>query len=467
MTRLFSPRLAGAALWVAALSVPAEIQVISEHRSETDGPPFRFSRVPPASDRDTASRAAFRLLLGEPDDNSGPLTVLHDGRLPAEPDEPAANFFFAAGTRGGLILVDFGSPTPLRYIATFSRHPSTRGPQRYELYGATGDESGFRLAPDETRALAELGWKHLASVNTRPSNGPGGGQHGVLITNPVGPLGPFRYLLFEIHTTDPAIPFGNTFYSEIDAVSADPDFVPNPPAAPAGPAPFTVRTPDGRYSFTLDLSRAPELESWARGTLVPVLLEWYPRLADLLPGQNFEPPREVRIVIRPGRGVAATSGTRITANARWIQRELEGEAVGALVHELVHVLQQYGRRPAGSAPPPGWLVEGIADYLRWFVFEPERHGADLVWLRQQRNVQLRHDAGYRISANFLDWVSRRYNRDLIRHLNAALREGRYEESLWSQWTGHTLQELAEQWRSETEKALAAPEPPPGPALEPR
>lgn len=449
-------RLAATAVGVATLWGRAEVQVITEHRSETDGPPLRFSRVPPANDRDTASRAAFRLLAGEPDDNSGPLSVLQDGRLPEQPDEPAANFFFAAGTRGGRILVDFGSPTPLRYITTYSRHPNTRGPQRYDLYGATGGEPRFDSSPGDTRTLAELGWTLLASVDTRPPEGPGGGSYGVLITNPVGPLGPFRYLLFDLHTTNPRIPFGNTFYSEIDAVSADPEFVPNPPATVSGPAPFTVQTPDGRYRFTLDLSQAPELEAWARTKLVPVLLEWYPRLADLLPGENFAPPPEVRIRIRPGRGVAATSGTRITANARWIQQELEGEAIGALVHELVHVLQQYGRRPPGSAQPPGWLVEGIADYFRWFVFEPERHGADLVWLRQQRNLQLRHDAGYRLSANFLDWVSRRYDRDLVRHLNAALREGRYEEALWSQRTGHTLQELAEQWRNETEKALTSP-----------
>lgn len=38
---------------------------------------------------------------------------------------------------------------------------------------------------------------------------------------------------------------------------------------------------------------------------------------------------------------------------------------GAIVHEMVHVVQQY--RGRGN---PGWLVEGIADYFRWFVYEP-------------------------------------------------------------------------------------------------
>jgi hypothetical protein len=31
-------------------------------------------------------------------------------------------------------------------------------------------------------------------------------------------LGTFRYLLFDVHRTESADPFGNTFFSEIDVV---------------------------------------------------------------------------------------------------------------------------------------------------------------------------------------------------------------------------------------------------------
>jgi len=444
-------------LVAAPLLTGRAAQVVVEHRPEDPNlPPFAFRRVPAPSATDTATKAAFRLLQGEADDNSGPLTVLHDGRIPTGPDEPQANFFFAAGTEGGRILVDFGQPTSLRYISTYSRHPNTRGPQVYTLYGARGDEPGFRRLADDRNPPERAGWTLIATLDTRPSGGPPGGQYGVLITNTNGAIGPFRYLLFDIRPTERDDPFGNTFFSEVDAVSVDPGFVPTPPAEPAGPEPFTVRTPDGRFAFTLDLSRAPELEPWIRQKLVPVILEWYPKLTEMLAVEGVEPPDHVRLVFRPGRGVAATSGTRIVANSRWIERERDGEAVGAIVHELVHVIQQYGRRPRSSAPPPGWLVEGIPDYLRWFVFEPQSHGADLVWLRRQRSPRLQHDAGYRISANFLDWVVRRHDPDLVRHLNAALRLGRYDPSFWKERTGHTLEELAETWRRETEQALAQP-----------
>ncbi|MCX7820005.1 MAG: basic secretory family protein [Kiritimatiellae bacterium] len=293
-------------------------------------------------------------------------------------------------------------------------------------------------------------------MDTRGVGAQKGGIYGVLVTNMSGgPLGRYRYLLFDVRATQAHHPFANTFYSEIDVQSAEPDFRAEFPAGVRGPDPFSVRTPDGQFTFAFDVRHAPELESWVRKRLSPAVVEWYPKLAEILHVENLAPPGHVQIILRPGRGVAATSGSRITANSRWIDRERNREAVGAIVHELVHVLQQYDHRPPGTPPPPGWLVEGIADYLRWFVVEPESHGADLIWLRRQQGVQLRHDAGYRISANFLDWVIRRHDPELIRHLNAALRMGRYEETLWEKWTGRTLEDLARAWRAETEQALRA------------
>src|SRR6185503_11535994 len=155
---------------------------------------------------------------------------------------------------------------------------------------------------------------------------------------------------------------------------------------------------------------------------------------------------------------AATSGTRVTANSDWLKRELKREAVGALVHEAVHVVQQYGwgRRTNSEAPRirvPGFLTEGIPDYIRWFLYEPESHGADLTWLRRQRNLNLRYDAGYRQSANFLNYVVETYDKGLITKLNAACRQRSYTEELWKTATGKTLQELADEWKTKTEKEL--------------
>ena len=42
-----------------------------------------------------------------------------------------------------------------------------------------------------------------------------------------------------------------------------------------------------------------------------------------------------------------------------------------MVHETTHVVQAYRR-----GARPGWLVEGISDYIRFFKFEPGKLGSD-------------------------------------------------------------------------------------------
>jgi hypothetical protein len=190
-----------------------------------------------------------------------------------------------------------------------------------------------------------------------------------------------------------------------------------------------------------------------------VLVAWYPKIVAMLPSDGFTPPRQFSVNIRPGQGVAATGGTRITANSAWLKRELTGEALGALVHEVVHVVQQYGGGRRGNPEavrPPGWLVEGIPDYIRWFLYEPESHGADLTWLQRQRNPSLRYDGGYRISANFLHYVVEHYDpqKKLIAKLNAACRQAKPTDPLWQECTGKPLSDLVEEWKSAVEKQLA-------------
>ena len=216
-----------------------------------------------------------------------------------------------------------------------------------------------------------------------------------------------------------------------------------------------VRTRDGACEISLDTSAAPELREWAAKKLSPALVEWYPKIAAMLPGDGFAAPKQISVIIKPGEGVAATSGTRITANSTWLKRELDHEAVGALVHELVHVVQHYNRDQPRANRPPGWLVEGLADYVRWFKFEPQNHGADLTWLRTQRGVTLDYNAGYRVTANFLDYVAQHHypGDSLIKQMNAASRQGKYTDALWQYYTGRTLAELNDEWKVATLKKL--------------
>jgi hypothetical protein len=158
--------------------------------------------------------------------------------------------------------------------------------------------------------------------------------------------------------------------------------------------------------------------------------------------------------------VAATGGTNVTVNSAWLKNELNREGVGAILHEEVHVVQQYGwgrRHTTDFKPSPGWLTEGIPDYIRWFQYEPQSHGADAIWMKARRNLNLNFDGMYRITANFLNYVVEKYDKDksLITKLNAACRQGKYSADLWQSSTGKSLTELNDEWKTTTEKEVAA------------
>jgi hypothetical protein len=364
--------------------------------------------------------------------------------------------FFQAGSAGGRLVVDLGEVRSVRQINTYSWHPAVRGPQCYTLFASDGASSAFQARPARTMDPASNGWTKLAAVDTKPQDGDPGGQHGVSVTaeEPGALLGSYRYLLFDILRTGLDARFDQTFFTEFDVLGTGPAEAVSLAAAEAEPIEFA--TGDGRYQFTMEMSAAPDLAAWAERELAPVVREWYPKIVALLPSEGFEAPDRVTIRFRTNMGgtPASASGNRVNCNAGWFRRNLQGEARGSVVHEMVHVVQQYGR--ARRANPnatrtPGWIVEGIPDYIRWFLYEPETRGAEIT----RRNLErARYDASYRITGNFLDWVVTTFDRDLVRNLNAAAREGNYRESLWETWTGQRLETLGTQWREGHVKRLA-------------
>ena len=446
--------VAGACLLLLEPVSNAEVRVAVEQRAE--GAEFKFKSIPAPANNDAATQARFTLLDGERDPNGGELDVLHDGRIPAEEDQPAHNFFFRAGTDGGRVRIDLGSVISVKQVNTYSWHPGARAPQVYKLYGADGAAEGFNAAPRKETSPPSCGWKLVASVDTRPKVGDPGGQHGVTLSDPIaGALGSYRFLLFDIERTEGRDDFGNTFYSEIDVIDAQ-----GPPPASAGTGDgekilksFAVE--GGKYQFTIDASAAPDLLGWADKELRPVIQEWYPKLVAMLPSEGFQAATNVTLRFRNDMGgtPAAAGGGRISMNSGWFRKELKREARGSVVHEMVHLVQNYGaaRRTNPSATrAPGWLVEGIADYIRWFLYEPETKGAEIT----ERNLaRAKYDASYRITGNFLNWVVQTYDQEIVRKLNAAAREGKYTEQLWKESTGKTLPDLGEEWKQANEARL--------------
>lgn len=198
----------------------------------------------------------------------------------------------------------------------------------------------------------------------------------------------------------------------------------------------TVAKFSAPVEFVVDVSDAPEMADWA-DTAVKACERAYPMICEELKSDGFQPPNIIHIRLKSDyNGVAEASGTRITGSVRFFKAHPDD--IGAMVHETAHVVQRY--RGRGN---PGWLVEGVADYIRFFRFEPGNIGR----IDPKRS---HYNNSYRVTAAFLDFLCRTYDQSIVLDLNAMMREGRYDESFFEKRTGKTLPELDEQWRATLE-----------------
>ena len=158
---------------------------------------------------------------------------------------------------------------------------------------------------------------------------------------------------------------------------------------------------------TVDCSDAPESEKWAQNA-ARVAEEQFPVLVELLDGEGFVPAKEVKLVFKKMKGVAHASGTTITISAEWIEKNPDD--IGMVVHELVHVVQAYKHRV------PGWITEGIADYIRFFLYE--KNGDRTCRVNPDRS---KYTDSYRTTGAFFDWIVRHRNPKFVHELNKICR----------------------------------------------
>ena len=430
-------------LWGALLGTAAAGVVIQTGHSPDDAL-FKLDPVPAPAVDDAATRAAFKIIGGRADPNSrNGLAVLHDGKVPATEDAPGDNFFFAQGTEQGRLLIDLGKPVDIKSIATYSWHRGGRGPQHYSLYAAEGSAAGFKAEPEPDTDPGKSGWTLLGKVDTG-SKGPG--QHAVEFSaGQDRTLGKSRYLLLETHPNQDPSGFGQTFYSEIDVIDAA---APEVKRLNFERLLDTYQTDDGKYTFIVDATQSPDLRDWFGKKAIPAVKEWYPKIVQLIGVPGFAPPNKMTLrlqegTIMPGnRGVPAyASGGNIVVSSDFLRTQEKGEAIGCVIHEIVHIAQtsDWGRGGRRERVP-SWVTEGVADYIRWFLFEPESGGAVI------RNPnQAKYDASYRTTANFFDWVVRNHVKDLPRQLTATYSTG-YNNGLWRGWTGKSVEELEADWK---------------------
>jgi hypothetical protein len=184
-------------------------------------------------------------------------------------------------------------------------------------------------------------------------------------------------------------------------------------------------TKAGSLTITLETSQAPEIAKWAEEAKKRCE-KFYPTIVKQL---GADPRQSVAVTIefKNGHGVAATSGTHIGCNADWFTEHPDD--YGAVIHELCHVVQAYKHRV------PTWVTEGIADYVRWFKFEPaDRHPSP-------DPNRAKYTDGYQTTAAFFDWIVRTKNKSFVLKLNAAARNGKYNDDLFRQYAKKPLDDL--------------------------
>ena len=203
-----------------------------------------------------------------------------------------------------------------------------------------------------------------------------------------------------------------------------------------------------------DVRLAPDLMDWTRDTFAPTIKEWVVRLEDVMASDGWTPPTNIlfQFVVKRLSGdtnaMAWATVEKDTVSLRidWIRENLGGESLGCTIHELVHVMQGYWRTSCKEKNRPLWAYEEYADYIRWFLFEPESDGCVAV----RKNPCTHHyNDKYRTTAHFFDFVERKFP-GTMKKLNAALRDHSFDDDVfWKAQTGFTPQELETAWHVDT------------------
>ena len=189
---------------------------------------------------------------------------------------------------------------------------------------------------------------------------------------------------------------------------------------------ISCHKPYESVSVHLNISQAPQLENWGLHAKELITL-WSPRIARILDIEDY--PHNIDLTIQKSdEGIAFADSNAITVSSHWIEKYPED--VGLIVHEAVHVVQLYPKFE------PGWVTEGIADYIRWHLYEKK----PLDWFPVGEDER-GYEAAYRITGGFFLWITLHKNADFMKILNTYMKNSAYKDSMFFQYTGKDLDAL--------------------------
>ena len=189
----------------------------------------------------------------------------------------------------------------------------------------------------------------------------------------------------------------------------------------------TAATPKVKIVF--EGEPTAEVRAWA-DEAARVVIEWWPQVAHLLATDDFHSPEQLTLTFKKElKGPAHRTIDGLFISVPWITAHPDD--FGMIIHEMTHAIQDYHDAPRDA----GWLVEGIADYVRYWHYEPEV---------PRRSINFREASyrdGYATTGKFLAWIIANYDRRAVRTLDAALRTGKYTDAIFEEIAGKKLDPL--------------------------
>ena len=191
--------------------------------------------------------------------------------------------------------------------------------------------------------------------------------------------------------------------------------------------------------FIVESTAAPALGDWACRAARECERS-YAMINEELKSDGYIPPSTVTIVLKKSlRDAAAKVENRSRIQVSAADVSDHPDDIGIMIHETAHVVQDYhGPRN------PAWLVEGVADYVQYFKYEPGKH----VPINDQH---AHYNGSYRVTATFLAYLVQKYDKALVQKLNALMRDGKYSDDAFQKLTGKTAQQLDDEWRATLHK----------------
>jgi len=183
----------------------------------------------------------------------------------------------------------------------------------------------------------------------------------------------------------------------------------------------------GKYTLIF-VSNDPSFDSLTRQNMINVFFTVYP-----LEVERFNKNSLTRIVFfidTAYDGVAATGGGVARYSPAYLKTHAQD--VDVVTHEVMHVVQAYHNYD------PGWLTEGIADYVRYVYGVNNKNGG---WKLPEYQAGQSYQNAYRVTARFLLWVEKNKYTKIVDDMDKAMREGTYTPALWTKLTGKTVDDL--------------------------